>query len=98
MEALDKVRIRLNKASDHPKTYIAGTVHYIYKTSRSIPEYAIGGVDECEIKSKGVYSVELGNRKHFTTMQLKNNFLMHHAPDKYEYGLRKAIDRLDTLN
>ena len=41
MEALDLVRRRQIEGSEHPKIYIPGTIHYVYKVSRAVPKLVI---------------------------------------------------------
>ena len=108
-------RKKQERDQEHPKIYIAGNLHYIYKVSRATPKFPleqkaspINSTPDVFSKTyssspyitveAGHYVVEKTKKQNFVSMQLKNNLLFHHFPDRHEHAIRKAIEWLNLNN
>ncbi|KAJ3111497.1 hypothetical protein HDU96_005650 [Phlyctochytrium bullatum] len=95
-ESLTTLSTHLATTNAHPKVYIPGTVHYVYKTSRvlkrrgAVPESGVPAVDD----TRPHYVLERSDRSRFLTVQVKLDMLWDHIPSKYENALKKAHDWL----
>ncbi|KAJ3204824.1 hypothetical protein HDU67_009294, partial [Dinochytrium kinnereticum] len=89
--ALTDLSQTLATTNTHPKVYIPGTLHYIYKTSRVLrsrtvaPESGVRAVDD----ERPHYVVERSERGRFLVVQVKLDMIWDHVPGRYENGIKK---------
>jgi hypothetical protein len=71
----------------------------VNKSGRSSPLVNLGpvGIDLVD-EAEPHYICERTDKDNFTTVLVKSNLMVHHFPNKYENGLRKAHDYILFFN